>query len=302
MFVLMLTVVPVALAAGSAVNMVANPTLGNILTDSDGRTLYRYARDTVNVSSACYGQCATNWPPLLIADGNPVAGEGVNGNLLGVLTRTDGTRQVMYNGMPLYYYAQDTNASDTNGQLRGNNWFIVHPNTTTISNGKGTTVRASRNDALGPFLTDKDGRTLYLFMKDSENQSVCYGGCANSWPPLLVGSGVEPSPDGIGGTLGVAVRNDGNRQVTYGGKPLYYYTPDTNPGDTKGQGVGSVWFVVAPVAAAPAAAAPAAAPVPAALPTTSDGGSAPLGALALVALLLGTLGALIRPRRQRDRV
>jgi predicted lipoprotein with Yx(FWY)xxD motif len=302
MFVLTLAVVPLALAAGNAVNLVAHPTLGNILTDSDGRTLYRFTRDTVNVSSACYGQCATTWSPLLIADGNPVAGEGVNGNLLGVLTRTDGTRQVMYNGMPLYYYNADPNPGDTNGQLRGNVWFIVHPNTTTISSGQGTSVRASRNDALGSFLTDKDGRALYMFMKDSQNLSVCYAGCANTWPPLLVGN-VEPNLDGIGGTLGVTVRNDGNRQVTYGGKPLYHYAPDTNPGDTKGQGVGNVWYVVAPVAAAaPAAAAPAAAPVPAALPTTSDGGSAPLGALALVALLLGTLGTLIRPRRQRDRV
>src|SRR5215212_7300348 len=254
MFTLILMVVPVALAAGNAVNMVANPMLGTILTDSDGRTLYRFTKDTVNVSSACYGQCATAWPPLLIDDGTPVAGEGVNGNLLGVLTRTDGTRQVMYNGMPLYYYNKDANAGDTNGQLVGNVWFIVHPNTTTVSNGVGATVRASRNDALGPFLTDKDGRTLYLFKRDSENTSVCYGGCANTWPPLLVGSG-DPTLDGIGGTLGVTVRNDGNRQVTYGGKPLYYYAPDTNLGDTEGQGVGSVWFVVAPVAAPAAPAA-----------------------------------------------
>jgi predicted lipoprotein with Yx(FWY)xxD motif len=302
MLMVMLAVVPGAHAAGNAVNMVAHPTLGNILTDNDGRTLYRFTRDTVNVGSACYGQCAVTWPPLLIDDGNPVAGEGVNGELLGVLTRTDGTRQVMYNGMPLYYYNADPNVGDINGQLRGNVWFIVHPNTTTISNGQGTTVRASRTDALGPFLTDKDGRTLYLFTRDSENTSVCYGGCANTWPPLLVGTGVEPSLDGIGGTLGVTMRNDGNRQVTYGGKPLYYYTPDTAAGDTKGQGVGNVWYIVAPVAAADApAAAPAAAPVPAALPTTSDDGSMPLGALAVVALLLGMLGALIRPRR-RDRV
>jgi len=296
MFVLMLMVVPAALAAGNAVNMVANPTLGNILTDSDGRTLYRFTKDTLNVSSACYGGCAVNWPPLLIEDGNPVAGEGVNGNMLGVLTRTDGTRQVMYNGMPLYYYNKDVNPGDTLGQLVGNVWFIVHPNTTTISSGQGTTVRASQNDALGPFLTDKDGRTLYLFTKDSENKSVCYAGCANTWPPLLVGA-VDPTLDGIGGTLGVAVRNDGNRQVTYGGKPLYYFAPDTAPGDTKGQGVGSVWYVVAPVAAAAPAAAPAA-PVPAALPTTGDGDSMPLGALALVALLLGAFGVLIRPRKR----
>src|SRR5215216_6924192 len=132
LFMLLLAVVPGALAAGNAVNMVAHPTLGNILTDSDGRTLYRFTRDTVNVSSACYGQCAVTWPPLLIDDGTPVAGEGVNGNLLGVLTRTDGTRQVMYNGMPLYYYNKDVNPGDTVGQLVGNVWFIVHPNTTTI--------------------------------------------------------------------------------------------------------------------------------------------------------------------------
>jgi len=301
MFMLMLMVVPGALAAGNTVNMVANPTLGNILTDSDGRTLYRFTKDTVNVSSACYGGCATAWPPLLVADGNPVAGEGVNGSLLGVLTRTDGTRQVMYNGMPLYYYSKDANAGDTVGQLVGNVWFIVHPNTTTISSSQGTAVRASRNDALGPFLTDKDGRTLYMFTKDTENHSVCYAGCANTWPPLLVGSGVEPNPDGIGGKLGVTTRNDGNHQVTYEGKPLYYFTPDTAPGDTKGQGVGSVWYVVAPAGvAAPAAAAPAAAPVPAALPTTGDGGSLPLGLLALLALLLGTLGVLIRPRRSNS--
>jgi LPXTG-motif cell wall-anchored protein len=292
--VLTMTLVPVAFAQGGAVHMAAHPTLGNILTDSDGRTLYRFTRDTVNTSSACYGQCAVNWPPLLISDGNPVAGEGVDGNLLGVLTRTDGARQVMYNGMPLYYYNADPNPGDANGQLRGNVWFIVHPNTTTVGN-QGVSVRASRNDALGSFITDKDGRTLYMFTRDSENQSVCYGGCANTWPPLLVGA-VEPALDGISGKIGVTLRNDGNRQVTYEGKPLYHYAPDTNPGDTKGQGVGNVWFVVAPIAAAPAAAAPA----PAALPNTGADG-APLGALALVALLLGMLGALMRSRRQNDR-
>jgi LPXTG-motif cell wall-anchored protein len=294
-FSLTLMVAPVAFAQEGAVNMAAHPTLGNILTDSAGRTLYRFTRDTVNQSSACYNQCAITWPPLLIGDGNPVAGEGVNGDLLGVLTRTDGTRQVMYNGMPLYYYNADTNPGDANGQLRGNVWYIVHPNTTTVGN-QGVSLRAARNDALGSFITDKDGRTLYIFTRDSENTSVCYGGCANTWPPLLVGQ-AEPTLDGIGGTLAVAVRNDGNRQVTYEGKPLYYYAPDTNAGDAKGQGVNNVWYVIAPIAAS-APAAPVAAPVPAALPATGDAGSS-LGALAALALLLGALGALIRPRRER---
>lgn len=299
LFVLMLAVVPVALAQSFTVTVTKNATLGNILTDNQGRTLYRFTKDTVNVSSACYDKCATTWPPLLISDGNPVAGEGVDGNLLGVLTRKDGGRQVMFNGMPLYYYSPDANPGDTKGQNVGKVWFIVKPNTTTVGN-QGVSVRMTQNATLGPILTDSKGRTLYRFTKDSENQSVCYDQCANTWPPLLVGA-TDATLDGIGGTVGATVRNDGNRQVTYGGMPLYYYTPDANPGDTKGQGVGNVWFVVAPAAGASAPGTSAPAPVPATLPRTADGDSLPLGALALLALLLAALGTLVRSRYYANR-
>jgi len=301
LFVLMLAVVPVAFAQTYTLTVTKDATLGNILTDSQGRTLYRFTKDTVNTSSACYGKCATTWPPLLVSSGNPVAGAGIDGNLLGVLTRTDGGRQVMFNGMPLYYFSADSAPGDTKGQNIGKVWFIVKPNTTTVGN-QGVSVHMTQNAALGPILTDSKGRTLYRFTKDSENTSVCYDQCANTWPPLLEGA-TDATLDGFGGTVGAAVRNDGNRQVTYGGMPLYYYAPDANPGDTKGQGVGNVWFVVAPVAAsAPAAPAPAAsAPVPATLPRTGGEDSLPLGALALLALLLAALGTLVRSRYQANR-
>jgi predicted lipoprotein with Yx(FWY)xxD motif len=297
---------PVAFAQDLTVNVTKDPTLGDILVDSKGHTLYRFMKDTVNVSSACYDKCAVSWPPLLLDEGGtPVAGADVNGNLLGILTRKDGARQVMYNGMPLYYFNGDTNADETKGQGIGKVWFIVHPNTTTVGN-QIVTIRAAQNAALGPYLTDREGRTLYLFMKDSESHSVCYGGCAASWPPLLVGA-TEATLDGIGGKLGVAQRNDGNNQVTYEGKPLYYYSSDANPGDTKGQGVGNVWFVLAPVAAsapagAPAVPVPANPAAPAALPKTSGGGSLPLGAIAVLALLIGALGAVVRSRRRMHRM
>ena len=154
--------VPTALANGATVNVTQHPTLGTILIDSAGRTLYRFTRDTINVSSACYNQCAVVWPPLLIAEGNPVAGAGVDGNLLGVLVRTDGTRHVLHNGMPLYYYDQDANPGDTNGQRVRDVWFIVHPNTTTVGN-QPVSVRVRQHPELGPFLTDDQGKTLYLF-------------------------------------------------------------------------------------------------------------------------------------------
>src|SRR5690349_9978461 len=97
LFVLTLLVMPVAFAKDVVVHMTKNATLGDILVDSNGNTLYHFTKDTVNVSSACYDKCATSWPPLLVDSGsNPAAGDGVDGKLLGVLTRKDGTHQVLY--------------------------------------------------------------------------------------------------------------------------------------------------------------------------------------------------------------
>ena len=300
-FALALLFVPTALAKSVVVDVSQHPTLGKILTDSEGRTLYRFTRDTPNVSSACYGQCATTWPPLLIDKDNPVAGAGLDGNLLGVLTRTDGTRQVMYNGMPLYYYAPDAKPGDTNGQRLRDVWFIVKPNTVPAGN-QPVSLRVAQHATLGAILTDTQGRTLYRFTKDSENTSVCYDQCAATWPPLVSSAADPTAGNNIAGNLGVTIRNDGNRQVTYNGMPLYYYAPDTNPGDTKGQGVGNVWFVVnASVASAPAAPAPAPASGPASLPRTGEGEGAPLGLLLAALLLIGAGGAVTYVRRRANR-
>jgi LPXTG-motif cell wall-anchored protein len=294
---LVLLLVPTALAGGVTVNVTQHPTLGMILTDSSGRTLYRFTRDTVNTSSACYGQCATTWPPLLIDSGTPVAGAGVNGDLLGVLARTDGTHQVMYNGMPLYYYNQDANPSDTKGQRVRDVWFIIHPNSTTVGY-QPASVHMRAHDTLGAFLTDAQGKTLYTFARDSANLSACYDRCATTWPPLLVDASTPQLAEGVGGALGTIIRDDGNRQVTYESKPLYYFARDTNIGDTNGQAVGNVWFVASAIAAS-APAAPAAEP-PATLPRTGGDSTSP-GWLAALALLLIALGAALAGiRRSRD--
>jgi predicted lipoprotein with Yx(FWY)xxD motif len=99
---------------------------------------------------------------------------------------------------------------------------------------------------MGDALVDAQGKTLYLFMKDVDGKSACTGQCATLWPPLTVsgapvgGAGVEAAK------LSTITRDDGAKQVTYAGKPLYRYSPDQATGDTKGQGVGGVWFVVSP--------------------------------------------------------
>lgn len=116
------------------------------------------------------------------------------------------------------------------------------------SAGAGTKV-AVASSKLGRILVDKRGRTLYLFEKDKHGKSACYRACASYWPPLLTrakpvaGAGLKAK------LLGVTMRKNGRRQVTYAGHPLYRYVADSKPGQTTGEGstlFGAGWDVVAP--------------------------------------------------------
>lgn len=100
--------------------------LGDILVDSDGMVLYLFTADTTT-ESTCYEQCATAWPPLLTDTEDVTAGTGVDAALIGTTERTDGTVQVTYNDHPLYYFAQDTEPGDTEGQGVQDVWWVVNP-------------------------------------------------------------------------------------------------------------------------------------------------------------------------------
>ena len=111
---------------------------------------------------------------------------------------------------------------------------------------KPATVKVSKNDKLGQLLTDNNSKTLYLFTKDTKDRSNCYDNCATAWPPLLT-AGAPVAGDGVTmSLLGTTVRKDGLTQVTYNGWPLYYYVKDQKAGDTTGQDVGGVWYVLSP--------------------------------------------------------
>jgi predicted lipoprotein with Yx(FWY)xxD motif len=97
--------------------------LGSILVDSRGRTLYMFTPDTAT-TSACYADCAANWPPLL-ANGDLTAAAGLQASLLGTIQRTDGATQVTYNGHPLYSFGGDTKPGDTNGQGYLSKWYAL---------------------------------------------------------------------------------------------------------------------------------------------------------------------------------
>ena len=104
---------------------VADTDLGQILVGADGRTLYLFTPDTAG-ESTCYDECATNWPPLL-ADGEISVGAGLDDSDFSTVERTDGTLQVKIGEWPLYYFAGDAAAGDTNGQGVGEKWYVVSP-------------------------------------------------------------------------------------------------------------------------------------------------------------------------------
>jgi predicted lipoprotein with Yx(FWY)xxD motif len=107
----------------------------------------------------------------------------------------------------------------------------------------GAEVAVASSD-LGEILVDADGMTLYLFDVDEQGEPTCYDDCEAAWPPLTT-DGDPVAGDGVDeGLLGTAEREDGEAQVTYDDWPLYYWAGDSSPGDTNGQGVNDVWWVV----------------------------------------------------------
>jgi predicted lipoprotein with Yx(FWY)xxD motif/cytochrome c5 len=112
-------------------------------------------------------------------------------------------------------------------------------------NGEAAAIQVTGAGA-SAYLVNQQGMSLYVYLEDTENTSNCYDACAANWQPLTVegepaaGTGVDVQ------LLGTTEREDGTQQVTYGGRPLYTYVRDENPGDTNGQGVGDLLYVVSP--------------------------------------------------------
>jgi predicted lipoprotein with Yx(FWY)xxD motif len=106
-------------------------------------------------------------------------------------------------------------------------------------------VKLSEKAGVGKYFTDAKGMTLYIFKKDSPGKSVCAGPCVAKWP-LYFRAQVSP-PEGVNALdFGTIAREDGSKQTTYKGWPLYYFASDKAPGDVLGHAVGNVWFVANP--------------------------------------------------------
>ena len=110
------------------------------------------------------------------------------------------------------------------------------------SHKRGTLVKLHKTK-LGKVLVASNGRTLYLYTPDPKGKSVCTGGCASAWPPLLT-KGKPRAGSGVKQRLLGTIKRGGKRQVTYSGHPLYRYSGDSRAGQVNGEDVGGIWFVV----------------------------------------------------------
>ncbi|WP_060877915.1 SCO0930 family lipoprotein [Streptomyces scabiei] len=235
---------------------------GKVLTDSSGRTLYRFDKDSFEPpKTTCEGECATTWPPVPAS--GATAAEGVDQALLGEVSRPDGTKQLTVAGWPQYYFAKDTKAGDIKGQGLKGSWFASAPNgkkASTKGGGAGGTGGSggggggaveqagltTRKDAkLGEIVVDKNGMTVYRFLKDKQwpMSTKCTGACLDKWPVV--------APVDKNDTKGILLkgytvfdRPDGFKQQTINCIPLYTFANDKSPGDTNGQGVGGTWFAI----------------------------------------------------------
>jgi predicted lipoprotein with Yx(FWY)xxD motif len=128
---------PAADTGGAATVSLAKAKMGQILVGKNGRTLYLFEGDKGGKPS-CSGACAAAWPPFTVK-GQPQAGSGLTASKLSTARRSDGALQVVYAGHPLYYYAGDTTAGQTNGQgldQFGAEWYVVGPSGHTVEGGE----------------------------------------------------------------------------------------------------------------------------------------------------------------------
>ncbi|WP_067484947.1 hypothetical protein [Actinomadura hibisca] len=259
--------------AASALEVASVGKLGKVVTDGEGRTLYRFDNDTARPpASTCADACAKAWPPMWAGQQDPQV-KGVDEALVGKVRRPDGKWQVTLGGWPLYKYAKDQSPGDVKGQGVGGTWYASapdgkkagvkaatppaqaeqEPNGDNAAGGRWagwTTIKVRRDATLGMIVTDGKGRTMYRFDKDRPKVSNCSGDCRAKWPIVTFNGFKKLKVEGVDKALVSFIeRKDGKPgecQLLINGWPMYYFAKDAKAGDTKGQAVQNVWWAVSP--------------------------------------------------------
>jgi predicted lipoprotein with Yx(FWY)xxD motif len=282
------TVTPPSVAPSVAANgpTVSVSTAGYFV-GPNGMSLYAFDKDAANTSNCQSGQCLANWPALApSASGTVTVGTGLSATDFATIARQDGSMQVTFKTVPLYFFVGDKVPGDTKGDGVAGIWHLATVNTTApVASSAPSTAPSSAPAssaakectdpktyqtypcpssaaaspaagggttvalATGGYLAGPNGLTLYTFDKDtSPGTSVCSADCATNWPALTIPTGATIAP-GAGldaEDFTTFTRSDGTIQVAYYGKPLYYFAGDHAAGDTSGDGVAGIWHEAKP--------------------------------------------------------
>jgi predicted lipoprotein with Yx(FWY)xxD motif len=269
-----------AAASQAATGATVSLTSGHFVGPS-GMSLYTFDKDSAGTSN-CSGDCAGNWPALTVAAADAITvGAGLTASDFATVTGSGGSLQVAFKQIPLYYFAGDRAVGDVNGDGVGGIWHLATTSSTlpppaasgAASAGASAPAQAncdpeqdrycygssSPSASMGAevqvnvssagHLVDGAGLSLYTFDNDTEGTSACTSdSCVENWPALAVEDEDQPpvAGDGVGGALAVIEREGGTYQVTYNGKPLYFYAGDAAPGDMNGDGLNEVWHLANP--------------------------------------------------------
>jgi predicted lipoprotein with Yx(FWY)xxD motif len=223
------------------------------LTDASGRALYVFANDVPGSgTSACTATCVDKWPVFDVKDLS--VGTGLIASDFSRFQRADGTWQTAFKGHPLYRFATDATGS-VSGDAVGGRWYVARDYLAFVAAKSDVTPQGASMPA--PYMTNRMGRTVYVFMNDTAGTpsipptSACVGACLDAWPtwnaPATLGSTVVPSSMHATdfGQFERTVAGATVKQFTYRGFPLYFHTPDIAPGATSGHMSGA-WRAIDP--------------------------------------------------------
>ncbi|MGC9342885.1 MAG: fasciclin domain-containing protein, partial [Bacteroidales bacterium] len=245
-------VIDAVLLPPADVRVMEDDTYGKIITDHAGNTLYFFTRDA-DGTSACTGGCLDNWPIFYAED--PSVEAELNADDFGSIDRGDGVMQTTYKGWPLYYFANDANPGDTEGEGVIDSWFVAKPDYTIMlvdnqlvgNDGNNYTGDYTLGDEVIQYFTDGMGVTLYTWVNDDYlvNNFTSEDFSNNGvWPIYEEEQIVVPSVLNAEDFAVIDVYD--RKQLTYKGWPLYYFGQDMMMrGDTKGVSVPSpgIWPV-----------------------------------------------------------
>ena len=211
--------------------------------------IYYFAKDIPRSGeSACTGECTSLWSPV---PGGVIAPSSAPAMNFSSFTGLDGAPQAEYRGWPLYTYNEDGKPGDTNGDGYKDLWYLMKPNYSIMiaySSNLSTAYRIAGNML---YLTDGDGFTLYYNILDSPGYSTCTGDCLSLWTPYYVQNVI--APNSIQTADFTSFENTlSKEQLQYVGWPLYHYSQDKKPGETKGEGYLNVWYTIDPYNPPPA--------------------------------------------------